>query len=118
VVRTTFRNSQHEACPEVLFDMDGTLGDSNHLHVHAWQRAFVTENVTVEARPSHRCIGMDGSVRVNTLSDDADDHARNRFKDGRTLSLLPGDGVHMLAPPPGACELLYRIADLGLQVTP
>jgi beta-phosphoglucomutase-like phosphatase (HAD superfamily) len=26
--------------PAVLFDVDGTLVDSNYLHVHAWHRAF------------------------------------------------------------------------------
>ena len=26
--------------PAVLFDVDGTLVDSNYLHVHAWYRAF------------------------------------------------------------------------------
>ena len=25
--------------PAVLFDIDGTLVDSNYLHVHAWRRA-------------------------------------------------------------------------------
>ena len=25
----------------VLFDIDGTLVDSNYLHIHAWCRAFV-----------------------------------------------------------------------------
>jgi beta-phosphoglucomutase-like phosphatase (HAD superfamily) len=42
-------NSRHDASPAVLFDVDGTLVDSNYLHIHAWQRAFVTEDVTIEA---------------------------------------------------------------------
>ena len=28
------------AAPAVLFDIDGTLVDSNYLHVFAWQQAF------------------------------------------------------------------------------
>ena len=47
--------------PAVLFDVDGTLVDSNYLHVYAWQRAFHAEGLTVEAWRIHRCIGMDGS---------------------------------------------------------
>ena len=31
----------------VLFDVDGTLVDSNYLHVHAWQRAFDAEGMVV-----------------------------------------------------------------------
>ena len=56
--RMAFDNSQHDASPAVLFDVDGTLVDSNYLHVHAWQRAFAAEDVTVEAWRIHRCIGM------------------------------------------------------------
>jgi beta-phosphoglucomutase-like phosphatase (HAD superfamily) len=37
------------ARPVVLFDVDGTLIDSNHLHVHAWYRAFTDAKVDVEA---------------------------------------------------------------------
>jgi HAD superfamily hydrolase (TIGR01509 family) len=107
-------NSQHDASPAVLFDVDGTLVDSNYLHVHAWQRAFMTEDVTVEAWRIHRCIGMDGSALVKTLSDDADDDVRNRLKDAH--SRYYQDTASMLTPLPGARELLHRIADLGLQV--
>jgi beta-phosphoglucomutase-like phosphatase (HAD superfamily) len=44
-----FDNSQHDASSAVLFDVDGTLVDSNYLPVHAWQRALVAEDVTVAA---------------------------------------------------------------------
>jgi beta-phosphoglucomutase-like phosphatase (HAD superfamily) len=48
--------------PAVLFDIDGTLVDSNYLHVHAWQRAFTEVGLPVEAWRIHRSIGMDGST--------------------------------------------------------
>ena len=35
--------------PAVLFDIDGTLVDSNYLHVYAWCRAFHEADVEVEA---------------------------------------------------------------------
>src|ERR1700758_2842025 len=107
-------NSQHDASPAVLFAVDGPLVDSNYLHVHAWQRAFMAEDVTVETWRIHRCIGMDGSALVKTLSDDADDDVRNRLKDGH--SRYYQETASMLTPLPGARELLHRIADLGLQV--
>ncbi len=105
--------------PAVLFDVDGTLVDSNYLHVHAWQRAFLTEGVTVEAWRIHRCIGMDGTalvktLLVKTLSDDADDDVRNRLTDAH--SRYYQETASMLTPLPGARELLRRVADLGLQV--
>jgi beta-phosphoglucomutase-like phosphatase (HAD superfamily) len=53
--------------PAVLFDVDGTLVDSNYLHVHAWYRAFDEANVEVEAWRIHRSIGMDGSSSSHHL---------------------------------------------------
>jgi phosphoglycolate phosphatase-like HAD superfamily hydrolase len=107
-------NSGHDASPAVLFDVDGTLVDSNYLHVHAWQRAFVTEDLPVEAWRIHRGIGMDGAALVNTLSDGADDDVRDRLTDGH--SRYYQEMASMLRPLPGARELLHRIADLGVQV--
>ncbi|GGC55446.1 HAD family hydrolase [Hoyosella rhizosphaerae] len=52
----------------VLFDIDGTLVDSNYLHVHAWQRAFDDAGIPVESWRIHRSIGMDGSRLVSSLS--------------------------------------------------
>ena len=80
----TSDNSQCAASPAVLFDVDETLVDSNYLHVHAWQRAFVTEDITVEAWRIHRCIGMDGGALVKTLSGDVDDDVTHRLKDGHS----------------------------------
>lgn len=67
--------------PAVLFDMDGTLVDSNYLHIHAWARAFRDVGIDVDAWRIHRSIGMDGSRLVKELSGDADDDALQRLKD-------------------------------------
>jgi HAD superfamily hydrolase (TIGR01509 family) len=100
--------------PAVLFDVDGTLVDSNYLHVHAWQRAFDDEGLAVSAWQIHRCIGMDGAKLVRTLSGDAPDDVQERLSDAH--SRYYRDTTPLLAPLPGARELLRRVADLGLQV--
>lgn len=100
--------------PAVLFDVDGTLVDSNYLHVYAWQRAFDDERMPVPAWKIHRCIGMDGSTLVRTLSNDAPGDVRERLSDGH--SRYYRDTTALLAPLPGARALLRRVADLGLQV--
>jgi HAD superfamily hydrolase (TIGR01509 family) len=100
--------------PAVLFDVDGTLVDSNYLHVYAWQRAFDDAGIPVAAWQIHRCIGLDGSKLVQTLSDDAPDDVQDRLSDGH--SGYYRDLTPLLAPLPGARELLRRVADLGLQV--
>ncbi|MCV7377862.1 HAD family hydrolase [Mycobacterium alsense] len=102
------------AAPAVLFDVDGTLVDSNYLHVCAWQRAFHDERMEVGAWKIHRCIGMDGSRLVRTLSGDAPEDVRERLSDGH--SRYYRDTTPLLAPLPGARALLRRVAELGLQV--
>jgi HAD superfamily hydrolase (TIGR01549 family) len=56
----------------VLFDVDGTLVDSNLLHVDAWQRAFSRCGVDVDSWRIHRAIGQDSALLVETLAGDRD----------------------------------------------
>ena len=102
------------ARPAVLFDVDGTLVDSNYLHVHAWIQAFHAEGVPVEAWRIHRCIGMDGGTLLQTLAGDADDAGQDRLKERH--SAFYQESAHLLTPLPGARDLLRRVAGLGLQV--
>ena len=90
--------------PAVLFDIDGTLIDSNYLHVHAWQRAFSEENMDVEAWRIHRLIGMDGSELVDTLVPDASDDAADRLKELNSRFYM--ELIGLLKPLPGALRLL------------
>jgi HAD superfamily hydrolase (TIGR01509 family) len=100
--------------PAVLFDVDGTLVDSNYLHVYAWYRAFAEAGAPVEAWRIHRCIGMDGSTLLSTLAGDADEDARDRAKDLHKRYYK--ESVPLLRPLPGARALLKRVHELGLQV--
>jgi HAD superfamily hydrolase (TIGR01509 family) len=99
--------------PAVLFDVDGTLVDSNYLHVHAWQRAFTEVGLQVESWRIHRCIGMDGSALVDELgSGEVDDPKRLKHLHSRYY----GQTVDLLRPLPGARALLGAVAEMGLQV--
>jgi HAD superfamily hydrolase (TIGR01509 family) len=44
----------------VLFDVDGTLVDSNDAHAHAWVEALAEAGVTTAFATVRRCIGMGG----------------------------------------------------------
>ena len=101
--------AQHSA---VLFDVDGTLVDSNYLHVHAWLRAFADEGLPVEAWRVHRCIGMDGSSLIHDLSPDVSDEVGQRLK--QLHSRYYHQAAGLLRPLPGARELLHKVADLGV----
>ncbi|ODQ95499.1 HAD family hydrolase [Mycolicibacterium holsaticum] len=100
--------------PAVLFDIDGTLVDSNYLHVHAWNRAFAEVGIPVEAWRIHRSIGMDGGTLVSTLADDPDEGTRQRLKD--LHSRYYKEMTPELRRLPGARELLEAVNKLELQV--
>ncbi|OBF25387.1 HAD family hydrolase [Mycobacterium sp. ACS4331] len=100
--------------PAVLFDVDGTLVDSNYVHVHAWVRAFAAEDVPVEAWRIHRSIGMDGDTLLQTLAGDESDEVRRRLKERHSLFHREASGL--LRPLPGARELLHHLAHDGAQV--
>jgi HAD superfamily hydrolase (TIGR01509 family) len=100
--------------PAVLFDMDGTLVDSNYLHVHAWTLAFHDVGIAVESWRIHRSIGMDGARLLETLSGDADDDTQKRAKDLHLRYLR--EAAPLLRRLPGARELLERIRSLDMQI--
>jgi len=100
--------------PAVLFDVDGTLIDSNYLHVHAWRRAFAETGLSVESWRIHRSIGMDGKTLLGTLAGDAADEVQHQLKDLHDQYYR--ETTHLLKPLPGARELLRKVAELGLQV--
>jgi beta-phosphoglucomutase-like phosphatase (HAD superfamily) len=47
----------------VLFDIDGTLVDSNHAHAQAWARAFAAMGVTSIQMCVNHCLSMQGVER-------------------------------------------------------
>lgn len=98
----------------VLFDVDGTLVDSNYLHVDAWARAFREEHLDVASWRIHRSIGMDGSRLVANLSGHASDVVQQRLKDRH--SSLYKDSADLIVRLPGARELLHHLAENGVRV--
>ncbi|NUS91641.1 MAG: HAD family hydrolase [Nocardia sp.] len=102
---------EHGPVGAVLFDIDGTLVDSNYLHVHAWVRAFRDIGAEVDSWRVHRSIGMDGALLVHTLLPDTDDDSRERAKDLHLRYYL--DARDLLRPITGARQLLARIAAAG-----
>jgi HAD superfamily hydrolase (TIGR01509 family) len=52
----------------VLFDIDGTLVDSNDAHAAAWVQAFTEYNIAVDPARVRRCIGMGGDKLMPEVS--------------------------------------------------
>jgi HAD superfamily hydrolase (TIGR01509 family) len=107
-------SSKREPAAAVLFDIDGTLVDSNYHHVYAWCRAFAEVGIAVDAWRIHRSIGMDGSTLLATLAEDADDDTRARAKE--LNSRYYKETASLLRPLPGARGLLEAVEKLGVQV--
>jgi len=51
-----------------IFDVDGTLVDTNYHHALAWYRAFRRHDLTIPVWRLHRAIGMGGDQLVPTVA--------------------------------------------------
>ncbi len=99
----------------VLFDVDGTLVDSNYQHTVAWWQAFRRFGHDVPMAEIHRAIGMGGDKLVaHLLGDDrdAEQDAELDSTHGAVFSTYwPG-----LRAFEGAGDLVRRCAEDGLTV--
>jgi HAD superfamily hydrolase (TIGR01509 family) len=99
----------------VLFDVDGTLVDSAYLHTLAWWHAFRMQDYDIPMAAIHRCVGMTGSLLVDTLLP----AGRDREADAEILSshsALFALNWPSLRALDGARELLGALHARGLGV--
>ena len=94
----------------VLFDVDGTLIDSNYLHALSWSRAFRDVGEWAPMNAIHRLVGMGGDQLITKLLG----HDSPAARDARPAHYeeLKGDMVAF----PHAADLLRRVHQLGLAV--
>jgi HAD superfamily hydrolase (TIGR01549 family) len=52
----------------IVFDVDGTLVDTNYQHALAWFRAFRRYDITPALWRIHRCVGMGGDQMVEAVA--------------------------------------------------
>ncbi len=96
--------------PGVLFDVDGTLFDTNYLHTLTWSRAFSDAGEWAPMNAIHRLVGMGSDQLVKELlgheSPEAVKARPRRYKE------LIGEA----RPFPGADDLLREVHQSGLAV--
>jgi HAD superfamily hydrolase (TIGR01549 family) len=98
-----------------LFDVDGTLVDSNYQHTLAWYRAFRRHGVVLPLWRIHRHMGMGGDQLVPALA--GDDVERDHGDDIRAAWKAEFDGfLGEVAVVPGAVELLRAVKERGVPV--
>ena len=93
--------------PGVLFDLDGTLVDTNYLHALAWSRALRDAGEWAPTNAIHRLVGMGGDQLVpELLGHPCPETAEQRPVRYRELM----DDARAF---PGAADLLRRIHAAG-----
>ncbi|MET1053371.1 MAG: HAD family hydrolase [Mycetocola sp.] len=96
----------------VLFDIDGTLVDSNYLHVEAWAHAFSDVGAReVHSWRIHRAIGQDSGRLIDALLGDRAAELGDRAKE--LHSRYYKELVDRLLPLDGAQDLLRELHSRG-----
>jgi len=96
----------------IILDLDGTLVDSNYLHVEAFARALLEVNHPVPRTVLHRQIGKGAD---QFLPDLVGDRQLAEQVDARSKELYQSMSSYA-QPLPGARELLSHLFDTGMQV--
>ena len=99
----------------VLFDVDGTLVDTNYLHVVCWWEAFGQAGFDVPMARIHRAIGMGSDQLLDALLPED----RDRDEDGSVRaahSALYATYWSRQRPLRGAPDLLRACKKRGLRV--
>ncbi len=116
--RTTKANGERLGFPAVLFDLDGTLIDSNYHHVIAWERALRSAQIVIPAWKLHRRVGMSGKSFLPEL-------LRETVRGRKKINVEKLEKVHdalfnreirALSPLPGANDLLRHLSRHDIQI--
>lgn len=99
-----------ELRPGVLFDVDGTLVDTNYLHTVAWSRALRDAGEWAPMNAIHRLVGMGGDQLLPELLGRTNEQAK-KLRTDHYRRLMAEARVF-----PGAADLLRRCHEAGLVV--
>jgi phosphoglycolate phosphatase-like HAD superfamily hydrolase len=99
----------------ILFDLDGTLVDTNDLHVEAWDRAFREHGHHFTREQIHGQVGKGGDNLLPSLLPNSSEGEREEI-DRRHGEIYKGELMPTASPFPSASDLLKRTKDEGLKV--
>jgi HAD superfamily hydrolase (TIGR01509 family) len=96
----------------VVLDVDGTLMDTNYLHVEAWARAFEEVGRRVPRVELHRQVGKGSDLLIAEFVDDEETAQRIDELHSEFYAELQEHGH----PLPGAKELIPTLGERGYEV--
>ena len=92
------------ACAGVVFDVDGTLVDTNYVHALCWWQAFSQFGHTVPMARIHRAVGMGGERLVSHLLGNEQEKVAGEI--AKAHDVLFATWHDVVQPLPGARGLL------------
>jgi len=99
----------------VLFDVDGTLVDTNELHAVAWREAFRHFGRDVPLDAIREQIGKGGDNLIPTLLPDLGEERREELDSFRG-ALFKRDYLPRAVPFPGVRALFERLTEDGVRI--
>ena len=111
---------QTQICPggaprAVLFDVDGTLVDTNDLHAAAWREAFLRFGLDKPLDEIRWQVGKGGDNLIPSLFPDLDEARRTELEEFRG-DLFKRDFLPRATPFPGVRDLFERLAGDGVKI--
>lgn len=98
-----------------LFDVDGTLTDTNHLHVTAWWEALRQAGHQVPMHAIHRAVGLPGGDLLDHLLGEDRDHSEDD-RMSAAHDTLYATWFDRLPALDSAADLLRELAGTGWKV--
>ncbi|HEY0131275.1 MAG TPA: HAD family hydrolase [Allosphingosinicella sp.] len=99
----------------VLFDVDGTLVDTNDLHAVAWREAFLNFGLDKPVEEIRWQIGKGGDNLIPSLFPDLGDRQREEIEAFRG-DLFKRDYLPRATPFPGVRDLFERLTAEGMKI--
>jgi HAD superfamily hydrolase (TIGR01509 family) len=100
----------------VIFDVDGTLVDSNDAHARAWVRAFAEHGITVAYEPVRRAIGMGGDKLMPRVSGIEEESKEGQAIAERRKRIFKQDFLPTLRAFPRTRALVSRLKEDGYRL--
>ena len=100
----------------ILFDVDGTLVDTNDLHAACWREAFRHFNIDLPLQQIRDQIGKGGDNLIpSLLPADIVERLQEEIEEFRS-DLFRRSYLPKTRPFPGVCDLLRRLNESGTRI--